>query len=109
MGAPLIRLAKYCVEACEGANKIIKLLEQLSDIGFEGPYVDKVKKQIVDVIKIETDADNVQKELNRILFAQRKELDALDVMFIYRLINWIDDLADYSEKLAIHCRLFLAK
>lgn len=109
MGPPLIRLAKHCANACKEAAEIIRMLEQLSDIGFEGPYVDKTKKQISDVIKMESEADDIQKELNRILFTQKSKLDALDVIFIYKIINWIDDLADESEKLAIHSRLFLAK
>jgi uncharacterized protein Yka (UPF0111/DUF47 family) len=36
-------------------------------------------------------------------------MDPVSVVFLYRLINWIDDLADYSEKLAIRTRLLLAR
>jgi uncharacterized protein Yka (UPF0111/DUF47 family) len=36
-------------------------------------------------------------------------MDPVSVVFLYKLIGWIDDLADYSEKLAIRARLLLAR
>jgi predicted phosphate transport protein (TIGR00153 family) len=109
MGQPLIRLGKRCIELCEDALGIIESLEELASAGFDGPHIDKIKKQITDVIKAESDADEVEKEVTHILFAQRKEMDAVEVVFLYQIIQWIDHLADCSEKIAIQSRLFLAK
>jgi len=109
MEKPLIRLGKRCIELCESALGIIESLGELALAGFDGPQIEKIKKQISDVIKAETDADGVEKEVTHILFARRKEMDAVEVVFLYQIIQWIDDLADCAEKLAIHSRLFLAK
>jgi len=109
MEQPLIRLGKRCVELCEDALGIIESLEELASAGFDGPQVDKVKKQIANVIKAESEADAVEKEVTHILFSRREEMDAVEVVFLYQIIQWIDHLADCAEKIAIHSRLFLAK
>ena len=36
-------------------------------------------------------------------------MDPVSMIFLYQLIGWVDDLADYSEKLAIRARLLLAR
>jgi predicted phosphate transport protein (TIGR00153 family) len=109
MEKPLIRLGKHCIGLCGDALGIIESLEELASAGFDGPQIDKIKKQIADVIKAESDADVVEKEVTHILFTRRNEMDAVDVVFLYQIIQWIDHLADCAEKLAIQSRLFLAK
>ena len=38
-----------------------------------------------------------------------EEMDPVSVVFLYQLVQWIDDIADYAEKLAIRSRLLLAR
>lgn len=106
---PIIRLTNRVTDAVDGAYQIIKGLENLVETGFKGPHVDKTQSLIHDVIKIETDADTIGIDIAHALFAHAKAMDPVSVVFLYQLINWIDDLADYSEKLAIRTRLLLAR
>lgn len=109
MAASLLRLTRRCVEATEEAREIVKLIDLLLNTGFKGPNVEVMKEKIQDVLVIETDADTICNGLSHELFAHCKEMDAVSVIFLYKLIGWIDDLADYSETLAIRARIVLAR
>ena len=87
----------------------VKAFEDLVETGFKGPHVEKTQGMIHDVVKIETDADSITIEISHALFAHAKDMDPVSVVFMYQLIGWVDDLADYSEKLAIRSRLLLAR
>jgi predicted phosphate transport protein (TIGR00153 family) len=106
---PIIRLTNRVTEAVDGAYHIIKGIEDLVETGFKGPHVSKTQSLIHDVVGIETDADTIGIDIAHSLFAHAKEMDPVSVVFLYQLINWIDDLADSSEKIAIRSRLLLAR
>jgi uncharacterized protein Yka (UPF0111/DUF47 family) len=36
-------------------------------------------------------------------------MDPLAVMFLYQLVEWIDDLANFSQRLAIRSQLLLVR
>jgi len=105
----IIRLTNRVVDAVEGAYQIIKGFENLVETGFKGPHVGETQALIHDVIMIETDADSIGIEIAHDLFAHARSMDPVSVVFLYQLVNWIDDLADYSEKLAVRSRLLLAR
>lgn len=109
MQGSMMRLARRCVEAVSEAREIVKMIDLLLNTGFKGPNVEVMKEKIQDVLVIETDADTICNEISHELFAHCKEMDAVSVIFLYKLIGWIDDLADYSEQLAIRARILLAR
>lgn len=109
MHKPMARLVKRCVEATSAAHDLIKLFEDLVETGFKGPHIEKAHKLIHDVVGIETDADSIGVDITHTLFDHRKDMDPVSVVFLHRLVRWIDDLADYSEKLAVRARLMLAR
>lgn len=109
MQKPIRRLTKRCVDATETAKKIVKSFEDLVQTGFKGPDVDNTQKLIHEVVGIETSADTIGIEISHMLFRHREDMDAVSIVFLYQLVQWIDDVADYSEKLAIRSRLMLAR
>jgi predicted phosphate transport protein (TIGR00153 family) len=109
MQKPIMRLVNRVTEAVNGAYQIVKGFEDLVETGFKGPHVDKVQALIHEVVGIETDADTIGTDITHTLFAHARDLDPVSVMFLYQLVGWIDDLADYAEKLAIRARLLLAR
>ena len=104
---PIGLLTNRVTDAVDSAYQIVKGIEDLVETGFKGPHVGKVQSLIHDVVRIETDADTIGIEIAHSLFAHAREMDP--VVFLYQLINWIDDLADSSEKIAIRSRLLLAR
>ena len=109
MQKPVMRLVNRVTDAVHGGYQIVKAFEDLVETGFKGPHVEKTQGMIHDVVKTETDADSITIEISHALFAHAKSMDPVSVVFLYQLIGWVDDLADYSEKLAIRSRLLLAR
>ena len=109
MQKPIMRLVNRVSDAVNDANNIVRSFEDLVETGFKGPHVDKVQSLIHETVGIETDADTIGIDITHTLFAHAKDMDPVSVVFLYRLIGWIDDLADYAEQLAIRSRLLLAR
>ncbi len=109
MREPMLRLTKRVKAASDGATEIVASFENLVETGFKGPHVEKTQKLITEVVSIETDADTIGTDITHALFDHCRDMHPVAVVFLYKLIGWIDDLADYSEKLAIRSRLLLAR
>lgn len=107
--APLKELAKRCIDACDQAKKIIGEMDELLEMGFRGREASKVEAMVGELNKIEDDTDHMGLELTRTLFKHEDEIKPVSVMFWYQLIQWIGDLADYSEKVGDRLRLLIAR
>ena len=106
--SPIHMLTDRAVDAVKVAGDIIGKFDELLETGFKGPEVRKTRELIRQVIEIETDADHIGTEITHNLFKHATDMDAVAMVFLHRLISWIDDLADYAEKLAIRARLMVA-
>jgi uncharacterized protein len=106
---PMMRLIDRCVAATGGAYEIIKLIEKLSEGAFRGVQAEETLQLIQDVITMESEADSVSSEITRLLFAHCREMEPVSVVFLYQLVAWIDDLADFSEKLALRSQLLVTR
>lgn len=58
---------------------------------------------------IESDTDKIQVKVRAALFKQEKDLPPVDVMFMYRVIDSIGDLADLSQRVGSRLELMLAR
>ncbi len=106
---PIVELALRCSETCAQAAKSIEALDELVQVGFGGREADRVMELVEELNEIETDADRLEVEAVRVLFANEDKLTAVSVVFWYRLIEWISDISDYSEKIGNRLRLLLAR
>jgi predicted phosphate transport protein (TIGR00153 family) len=109
MRKPLTRLVDRCVAATEVACEIVKSIEKVVEAGFKGAQLEAARQLVQDVAAIRSEADILCAEITRMLFAQCREMDPLTVMFLYQLVGWIDDLANFSQKLAIRSQLLLIR
>jgi hypothetical protein len=51
----------------------------------------------------------LQIQVRRQLFAIELELNPIDVMFLYKIIEWVGDLADLAERVGSRLELMLAR
>lgn len=109
MRKPLKRLADRCVAATEVAYEIVKAIEKVVEAGFKGAQQDAARQLVQDVIAIGAEADALCAEITRMLLAESREMDPVAVVFLYQLVGWIDDLANFSQKLAIRSQLLLIR
>ena len=87
---------------------IMEHLDELVETGFRGPESDLVVVMIGELNRIETDTDQKGMAVLRQLFAHENEIDPVSLMIWHRLIHWVGDLANYSEKVGNRLRLLVA-
>ena len=105
----LFPFVSSCVEVCHDALRIIEHLDELLEMGFRGREGSRVEKLIKELNKAEDETDELGVAISRTLFKHEDEMNPVSVLFWYRLIEWIGDLADYAEKVGNRLRLMIAK
>ncbi|MEE8233603.1 MAG: TIGR00153 family protein [Gammaproteobacteria bacterium] len=98
-----------CIDATKMAQVAINELDELVVTGFRGDEVKRVTRMIAELHVIENETDEIQVNLRASLFALESELSPVDVVFIYKIIEWIGDLADASQSTGNRLQLMLAK
>ncbi len=98
-----------CIDATEKAADAINELDDLLETGFRGREVDLVEKMINQLDEIEDDTDGMQIKLRRELLELEKDLNPVDVMFLYQIIEWVGDLADLAERVGARLEILLAR
>ena len=98
-----------CVDATRQASKAINELDELLETGFKGREVTLVEKMLVELDAIEQDTDDMQIKIRRQLRAIENELNPIDAMFLYKIIEWVGDLAEIAERVGSRLELMLAR
>ncbi|WP_040551335.1 TIGR00153 family protein [Rheinheimera nanhaiensis] len=98
-----------CIDATALASEVINELDELLETGFRGREVDLVIKMVEQLDAIEGDTDDMQIKLRKALRLAEKELNPIDVMFLYRTLEWIGDLADVALKVGSRLEIMLAR
>ena len=104
-----IQFLNRCVDATRQTQNAINELDELVAAGFRGNEVTRVKKMIEELHVIEDETDKIQIKLRAELYKIEKDLPPVDVMFIYKIIEWTGDLADNAQSTGNRLQLMLAK
>ncbi|MBK5939439.1 TIGR00153 family protein [Halochromatium roseum] len=105
----LKQLIRRCVDACTQSHAIIDELDELIETGFRGPEAERVEGMVAELNRIETETDDLAIALARKLFEHEDEMSPISVVFWYRLIEWIGNLADNAEKVGDRMLLLIAR
>jgi len=98
-----------CIEATDKAAEAINELDDLLETGFRGREVALVEKMINQLDEIEDDTDSMQIVLRKDLLALEHDLNPVDVMFLYQIIDWVGYLADLAERVGARLEILLAR
>lgn len=98
-----------CIDASAQAHKAIHELDELVETGFRGREAKLVEGMISELDAIENDTDDLQRKLRRELFDIEASLPAVNVVFLYKIIDWIGDLGDRAERVGSELELMLAR
>ena len=82
---------------CGFALKALDELDELFETGFSGKEVDLIHHLISELDQAEHENDRLQVRVRSQLFEIEKDLYPVEVMFLYRVIEWIGDVADHSQ------------
>ena len=105
----LLDFITRCIDASKQAQKAINELDELVETGFSGREVKLVQEMIKKLDDIESDTDKIQVKVRAELFKKERDLPPVDVMFMYRVIDGIGDLADLSQRVGSRLELMLAR
>ena len=96
------------IDAAKQARKSMRELDELYTSGFRGAEVELVSSLIEELDVIETETDAQKSELKAALFAIEKDLQPVDVIFLYRAIELTGDIAAMSERVGRRLELLLS-
>jgi len=88
---------------------LLNELDELVEVGFRGREVTSVETMIDDLDKIEYEADKLGQQINNALFVIEKSMDPIEVMFLYRVIQGVGDVADIAQRVGARLELLLAR
>lgn len=98
-----------CLNASKQACKAINELDELLESGFRGSEVKIVEEMIVTLDEIEHDSDHQLAEIRHRIFELEKNLPAIDIIFLYKLVQWIGDLADHAQTVGGRLQILIAR
>ena len=91
------------------ALKAINELDELLETGFRGSEATLVEGLVVELDELEHQSDVSQVKLRGMLFQIEDSLPPVDVMFLYKIIDRLGELADVSQKVGSRLLLLIAK
>ena len=107
---PLVRaFVQRTVDASAQALKAMNELDELLETGFGGREAKLVETLVEELDGIEDDTDRLQIEVRRALFKLEKDMPAVDVMFLYQIIDWVGDVADRAQRVGNRLEQLLAR
>jgi len=109
LGVPFIAFVKRNIEASEQANTAIHELDELLETGFSGNEIKILDSMIAQLSDIEKDTDQQQIELRHIVFDLESTLPPIHAMFLYKIIEWVGDLADHAREVGDDLQILLAR
>jgi predicted phosphate transport protein (TIGR00153 family) len=100
---------KRSIEAGKQADKAIHELDEVLETGFSGNEVKLVDGMIAKLSVIENVTDEIQIQLRRIMFDLESVLPPVNVMFLYKIIEWTGELADQAREIGDRLQILVAR
>ena len=94
----IAEFGRECVKTCLQARKVVRELDELLDSGFRGRRRDHVRIMVHEIDVKERHCDEIEAALRARLYSLEAGLSPVDVIFMYRVIEWIGDLANHAER-----------
>ena len=98
-----------CIEASAQAQTAINELDELMETGFGGKELSLLESMIKKLDAIESETDKIQVKIRSAVFAKEKEMDPVEVMFLYKVIDWVGDLADLAQRAGRRFEIMLVR
>ncbi|WP_133154096.1 DUF47 family protein, partial [Vibrio cyclitrophicus] len=90
-------------------HKVINELDELLETGFKGREVELVESMIDELDRIEDDTDQMQIDLRRSLRDIEDQYNPIDVMFLYKILEWVGGIADQAQRVCARLELMIAR
>lgn len=104
-------MLEYVAEAIATSAQALKAIQEMDELletGFRGREVKLVEELITELDRLEHKNDKLQVKVRAKLFKLEAQLPPVDVMFLYKIIDWIGELADRAQKVGSRLQLLIA-
>jgi len=105
----LLEFVARCINTCEQANTTVNELDELVETGFKGSELQLVEAMIEKLDEIESETDKFQISIRSSLYKIEKDLQPVDVIFLYSIIESVGEVADISQRVGSRLQLLLAR
>ena len=105
----LVHYLEIGINSTEQALIAMNEIDALIETGFRGPEAEIVEGMINRLESIESESDNRQVEIRQMLFDIEATIPPINVMFMYKVIDKIGDLADKAADVGSHLEQMLAQ
>jgi Phosphate transport regulator (distant homolog of PhoU) len=105
----MIKLTDVCIQTSATALKAVNELDELLETAFGNRERKVVSSIIKDINRLESKSDKIQHVIRAKLFPLEASLPPVDVIFYYRAVEWLGELADAAQKVGSRLEVLLAK
>lgn len=105
----IIELTNVCIKTSAAALKAVNELDELLETAFGRRERKVVGSIISDINELESESDKIQHIIRTKLFPLEADLPPVDVIFYYRAVEWLGELADSAQKVGSRLEVLLAK
>jgi len=109
MHTAFMEFLQSSMNVCIKANQVIQELDELLETGFRGFEVKKVEALIFELDELEDIADSHERDVRQQLFSLESDIDPVHVMFLYKVIDWIGEVANRAQAVGHRLHLMLAR
>lgn len=109
MQQQIVEFVQAGVNTAEQALTAINELDELLETGFSGRELVVVENMILELDRLESEADQLEVTIRAALFGLESQLPPVEVIFLYSVIDWIGDLANRSHDVGGRLQLLLAR
>ena len=109
MHTTFMEFLQSSMNVCIKANQVIQELDELLETGFRGFEVKKVEALIFELDDLEDIADSHERDVRQQLFSLESDIDPVHVMFLYKVIDWIGEVANRAQAVGHRLHLMLAR
>ncbi|MDG3089092.1 TIGR00153 family protein [Vibrio hannami] len=104
-----LKLVQSCLDSANQAYKVVCEFDELIETGFRGREVERVQEMIYELDVIEDKTHALQMQLRRDLREVEKQHDPVDVMFMYKVLELVGEIADQGLRVGHRLELMLAR
>jgi predicted phosphate transport protein (TIGR00153 family) len=97
------------IDATKQACQAINELDQLLETSFRGNEVQIVEEMILTLFQIEQKSDTLLNDIQHEIFIHESSLPPIEAMFLYKIVQWIGDLADNAQTVGERLQILIAR
>ncbi|WP_299314403.1 TIGR00153 family protein [uncultured Halomonas sp.] len=109
LAGPMRDYMRTAVACVAQAREAMEELEALLESGFGRNVSDVMHRLIRELHTLEQQADGQQVAIRRQLFELESELPPVDVVFLYKIIDWVGELSDRAERVGSRLQILMAR